>query len=236
MSTSTRTDEQIANDVRDALTWDSRFDASHVGVTVQDGEVTLTGVVARPSEVAIAAEDAWRIKGVRSVHPRLAVSPMAARTDSDIAADLTNALRWDNRVDDRAIVIAVAGGVVTLSGAVGSVVERRAAEEDARHVPGVVDVISLLSVSPAHRRADSEIEADVRGALTRDTRIVDPTRISVRSLDGVVHLSGGVNTADERRAAEDDAWFTAGVREVVDEVRIVPSPEGGRGAREGDQG
>lgn len=223
MAARVRTDEQIAADVRDALAWDSRIDASHVSVSVQDGEVSLTGVVSRPTDVAIAAEDAWRIKGVRHVRPWLAVSPAAARTDSDIAADLVNSLKWDNRVDESNVHVAVAGGIVTLTGVVGSVVELRAAEEDAQYVPGVVDVVTRLTVSPAQRRPDADVEVDVRGALTRDARIVDPTRISVRSENGIVHLTGSVDDAEERRAAADDAWFTAGVRDVVNELGIVPT-------------
>jgi len=218
-----RTDERIAADVRDALAWDSRIDASQVSVSVKNGEVILSGVVSRPFEMSIAAEDAWRIKGVRRVDVQLAVSPTAVRSDSDIAADLANVLRWDNRVDDRAIAIAVAGGVVTLNGTVGSVLEKRAAEEDARHVPGVVDVVSDLTVSPTRSRPDAELADDVQGALVRDARIADATRVHVLVRNGVVYLSGAVENVEERRSAEDDAWFTAGVRDVVDDLRIEPA-------------
>jgi osmotically-inducible protein OsmY len=40
-----RTDESIAKDVADSLSWDSRVDASQVLVTVDRGIVTLTGTV-----------------------------------------------------------------------------------------------------------------------------------------------------------------------------------------------
>jgi osmotically-inducible protein OsmY len=167
MATEMRTDEQIAADVRDALAWDSRLDASRVAVSVHRGEVTLSGVVARPSEVSAAAEDAWRIKGVRRVEPRLDVSPAATRGDSELATDLASVLRWDRRVDDRSIAVTVTGGVVALAGVVGSELERHAAEEDARHVAGVLDVVDELTISPTRQRSDAELVADVRTALDR---------------------------------------------------------------------
>ena len=221
MANEIRTDEEIAADVRDTLQWDTRLDASHVNVAVDNGEVTLTGLVRYFGEKIAASEDAWRIKGVRAVHNRLAVSPTVARTDGDIAADVVNALNWDSRVDESGIVVGVAGGVVTLSGTVGSQSEKRAALEDAWQTAGVVDVNDQLEVVPTRRRSDFEVAADVRAALTRDARISDPTRISVQVTDGVVRLHGGVTTASERRAADEDARFTAGVVDVHDELTIA---------------
>ncbi len=224
MALETRGDEQIAADVRDALAWDSRLDASGVKADVHDGTVVLSGVVRRAADVSVAAEDAWRIKGVRRVDNRLAVSPSAARTDQEIAADVANTLRWDHRVDDRGIAIQVVGGVVTLTGAVSSIGEKRAAQEDARHVPGVVDLNDHLTVAPARRRPDAEIAGDVQAALLRDARIADGTRIGLSVRDGVVYLDGSVASVEERRSAIDDAWFTAGVRDVVaDGLEVAPA-------------
>ncbi|MBI2942461.1 MAG: BON domain-containing protein [Chloroflexi bacterium] len=214
-------DEQIAAYVRDTLAWDTRLDATHVEVTVDDGKVTLTGLVRQASEKLAASEDAWRIKGVRAVHNRIAVSPLSARTEADISADVVNALRGDPRVDDKGIVVSVAGGVVTLSGVVASQSERRAAIDDAWHTVGVVDVVDQLAVSPQRRRPDTEIAADVRAALSRDARITDATRISARVHNGVVRLYGGVDRPAERQAAEEDARFTAGVVEVLNELAIA---------------
>lgn len=97
-----RTDEQIAEDVRATLAWDSRIDASFIHVAVSNGVVTLTGTIDLFSEKALASDDAWVIKGVREVVNDLEGQPGATRADSDIAADVINAYRVDNRVDEEA--------------------------------------------------------------------------------------------------------------------------------------
>lgn len=222
MNEMARSDEQIAADVRDALRWDTRLEASNVNVEVLDGIVTLTGNVRFLAETSIAAADAWRVKGVRQVINNLAVSPSAARTDADIMADVVNALKHDNRVDARSIVVQVAGGVVVLSGVVGSSIELQAAEEAAWYTPGVVAVESHLEVSPTKERPDAEILAAVREAISRDARITDPTRISVAVDHGQVTLRGGVDRPEERQAAEEDAWFTAGVAAVTNCLVVSP--------------
>lgn len=222
MSDSPRRDDAIAADVRDALTWDTRIHDGNVHVEVLDGVVTLTGNVRLLAERNIAASDAWRVKGVRQVVDNLAVSPIAERTDADIAADVVNALKYDNRVDFSGIVVHVAGGVVALSGTATSSMERLAAEEDAWYTPGVVEVDNSIDVTPSRRRPDAEILAGVREALTRDARIADATRISVSVYQGNVVLRGGVDRPEERKAAEDDAWFTAGVVAVSNHLVVSP--------------
>lgn len=222
MAVNNRTDEQIANDVRDTLAWDIRIDDSNIGISVSDGVVTLSGTVGTFSEKVVASEDAWKIKGVRKVIDNLAVRPIGLRTDSDIVADIINALKWDNRVDAKGIVVNVSGGVVELSGMAGSLSEKRAAEEDAWFTAGVVDVVNNISVAPERVRPDAEIVQDVRAALARDVRITDASRISVESISGKVYLRGAVESAQERAAAEEDARFTAGVVDVVNELAVVP--------------
>jgi len=226
VSTAIRSDEQIATDVRDTLKWDTRLQDGNIHVDVFDGIVTLTGNVRLLAESSIAADDAWRVKGVRQVINNIAVSPSAERSDADIAADVVNALKYDNRVDLKSIVVQVAGGVVTLTGTAGSTIERRAADEDAWYTPGVIAVSNQIEVSPTKQRPDGEILTSVREALTRDARIVDATRISVSVDHGKVTLTGGVDRPDERRAAEEDAWFTAGVSSVTNNLTISPlAPE-----------
>jgi len=222
MAVNQRTDDEIANDVRDTLAWDVRIDDSNVGISVVDGVVDLSGSVGTFSEKVVASEDAWKIKGVKKVVNSLVVTPVGLRTDSDIAADVINALKWDNRVDARGIIVNVTNGTVALDGLVGSISEKKAAEEDAWFTAGVVDVINNIRVTPERVRPDAEIEQDIRAALVRDVRIVDASRVSVQSVAGKVYLRGAVESAQERAAAEEDARFTAGVIDVVDELAIVP--------------
>jgi hypothetical protein len=69
-----RPDARIGEDVREALTRDDLVDASHLEVSVADGVVTLTGLVASRGEKRAAEECALRIDGVHDVMNALRVS------------------------------------------------------------------------------------------------------------------------------------------------------------------
>lgn len=220
MIPTTRSDEAIANDVRETLTWDTRVDVSEVRVAVDDGLVYLTGNVRLLAERNLAADDAWRVKGVRQVINQLTVSPTAARADDEIATDIVTALRYDKRVDLNGIAVQVASGVVTLAGAVGTPLGRRAAEEDTWYTPGVVAVVNQLEVTPTKTVPDAQILNEVRAAIDRDARILDATRVGVSVDQGVVTVSGSVESPEERQAIEEDARFAGGVRSVQNDLTV----------------
>ncbi len=66
-----RSDDRIREDVCDLLTDDWRIDASDVEVTVQNGEVTLSGTVHNRDEKRTTEDLVETISGVREVHNQL---------------------------------------------------------------------------------------------------------------------------------------------------------------------
>lgn len=71
---------------------------------------------------------------------------VAKREDQTIRRDIESALFYDNMVNSYQVTVDVVDGVVTLSGAVDSEDERRMAEEDARVIPGVRQIVNNLTV------------------------------------------------------------------------------------------
>jgi hypothetical protein len=70
-----RPDERIREDVCDVLCDHGWVDASEIDVTVQTGEVTLSGVVRERQQKRMAEEAVEQVTGVRDVHNQLRVSP-----------------------------------------------------------------------------------------------------------------------------------------------------------------
>jgi osmotically-inducible protein OsmY len=70
-----RNDQRIHEDICDRLTDDPRIDASDIEVTVNGGEVTLTGSVRTREEKRFAEDLAERLSGVREVNNNLKVKP-----------------------------------------------------------------------------------------------------------------------------------------------------------------
>lgn len=69
------------------------------------------------------------------------------RSDAEIGTDAVNAIRNDTWVDSDNINVAVNNGVVTLTGTVPNLFQKRQAGDDAWDVPGVVDVHNNLVIT-----------------------------------------------------------------------------------------
>ena len=116
-------------------------------------------------------------------------------------------------------------GVVTLFGIVPSEGAKKAAEANARKVSGVKDVRNELQVvADAKRDAvdakDDDIERGVEQALAKSEQ-VDEDGIDVSVKDGIVRLTGSVDSESDRLAAGFAARSTPGVRAVlVEDLRV----------------
>jgi osmotically-inducible protein OsmY len=233
MTLDARSDAQIARDIHEALRWDTRLEADAVAVAVAQGVVTLSGHVRLLAEVHAAADDAWRVQGVRRVDNLLSVNPAGERTDDEVVTDLLRRLQADTRVDLGQLAFHVAAGVVTVRGVVPSTRSGRAVVEAAWHTPGVIAVVNGLEVSPDQRRPDGEIRDDLIQALVRDARITDATAIDVTVDGGDAILTGTVDRPAERQAAEAAAYFTAGVHTVTNRLQLRTTDEPSVGDRRG---
>jgi osmotically-inducible protein OsmY len=133
--------------------------------------------------------------------------------EEQIRGEVERVLREDHRVDAREVRVSVAEHHVTLTGAVDSVAEKRAARQDAESVPGVEFVTDAMTIKNFSPVPDAELAAAVHNALIRDA-YVDASRIEVYASHGEVRLDGSVATYAERHAAADVAWRTPGVINV----------------------
>lgn len=139
-------DQRIANDIRSALMRDADLDSRAIKVGVEGGRVTLTGTVATGWAKIRAEEDARWTRGVVSVMNALAVAPSGQRSDGDLARQVEEVLQRDSAVHAEEIDVTVDDRHVTLSGVVHNWAERKAALDDALHVPGVSDVRDSLAI------------------------------------------------------------------------------------------
>ncbi len=75
------------------------------------------------------------------------VQALGARNDEEIKRDVDEAFFWDTWVDAYKITVDVTDRVVTLTGTVDSLTEKRAASENAWNIPGVADVNNNLQIA-----------------------------------------------------------------------------------------
>src|ERR1700704_3174059 len=113
-----KTDIELQRDVLEELKWEPSVTAAHIGVSVKDGIVTLTGHVPSYAEKYAAEKAAKRVHGVKAVANELDVKlpGSSQRTDEDIAAAAVRALKANVSVPADKIKVIVNKGWVTLEG------------------------------------------------------------------------------------------------------------------------
>ena len=213
-------DPAIANAVERSLRLDARLTEEQVSVKVQDGVVRLLGYVSTPEQQKLAARLAERVAAVRQVINDLPVVA-GRRSDVDLTADVVSALSQQPEIDLDTIEIFTVDGVVYLRGSVPTETARKVAEDTARSVDGVLDVIDELVVQPPVTRSEEEIAADVRQRILAALRI-DPQQLDVHVENGVAILRGSVSHAELRMLADEVARWTPGVLDVRNELVTCP--------------
>jgi osmotically-inducible protein OsmY len=113
-----RGDDQIAEAVLDRLAWDVSVPSNSVQVTVDQGWVTLTGIVERHFQRQAAEENVRRLQGVVGVSNQIAIKPQV--NTANISDDISCALHRSWFPDPDAITVTAQGGKVRLTGNVHS--------------------------------------------------------------------------------------------------------------------
>lgn len=217
-----RSDRELALQVLSELRWDSRLAHTEISVDVTEAVATLRGTVSSCAKKIAAQEAAHRVAGVLDVANDIRVEPadLFARTDTEIASAVRNALEWDALVPNEQITSTVSDGWVTLEGDVEYWREREDAERAILRLTGVVGVINKITIRK--RPVDSgELHERIEGALERRAdREADRLRVDIH--DGAVDLWGRVHSWQEKRAVIGSISHAPGVTRVVDHLRVDP--------------
>jgi osmotically-inducible protein OsmY len=202
------------------LNWEPSIVAAHIGVTAQEGVVTLSGHVDSFMQKHAAEDATRRVKGVRAVAEELEVRLAFdhQRGDDDIAAAAIDRLSWDVSIPRGAITLDVEKGWVTLKGKVDWHFQRDAAEKAIRPLAGVVGISNQVAIKP--RVSTVTIVDDIMHALHRSW-FFDPHTIQVSAQDGDVRLTGTVTSWHDRRIAAQTAWAAPGVTNVANDISVV---------------
>lgn len=233
----TELSQQVLAALRGETEIDLRVDGISVRVA-EDGTATLVGEVDELAVKRVARQVVSEVPGVTAVVDKVTVHAAEPMGDAAIRDHMRNALLSDSafhdfdiRVVDGAtggeerievvreihasqrqgeILIRVRNAVVELEGRVWSLSHRRLAEVFAWWIPGCVDVINRLEVTPEENDGDNELADAVHLTLEKD-RLVTADQLSIRAEGGRIILAGAVPSSGQREMAEHDAWCVPGV-------------------------
>jgi osmotically-inducible protein OsmY len=223
-----RSDDAIKKDVISAIGRDAYLYGLPISVSVEDGIVTLKGSVGNAHQKDRASDDSLGVENVKDVKNELDVRPWENKnfrktvpipSDEKIEKAVLDELTQDFRVSNPfELSVEVINGDVTLRGVVPSYHQKRLAGEDTRNVVGVGWVANLLTVR-TYWREDSAILDDIQFEIGVDA-VLDNQAIRISVKDGIVILSGDVNTFYEKLRAAEAASRVRGVRDVVNTIEV----------------
>lgn len=221
------TENEIEERVMQQLTWDTRVDQINIKVAVNKATVVLTGTVPTYADKQLAEKDALMVPGVKSVDNRLKIryiGLLVNPSDSDITANIKNALLWNSSLDASRISVIVNGGMVTLDGSVDSYDEKTKTDELTADVVGVLGITNKLEVIPEKSAMDDSILKDISSAFKRNK--INTRSIRFKVNHGVVTISGSVADWSVYRAIEDIVHYTGGVTSVNNGLLIEQTLNG----------
>ncbi len=216
-----KSDDEISQAVRDSFRFDPRLKLLVPQAAVQYGIVTLSGAVDSQKARGAAEADARDTIGVWSVRNEVVVQPIGSPTDADIQHGVKRVLGEDLLLPNAGeIQASTTKGKVALTGMLASGFERYVVIADVESVPGVREIDDGMTV----KRAPAEVKSSIEDRLFWDPMIErDQVSVTIAS-DGVVTLSGTLDSWGEIRAAVDDARW-AGAKRVVNVLKLKNHPD-----------
>lgn len=143
------------------------------------------------------------------------------KTDSQIQADVIQALKWDPSVTHEHIGVAVSDAIATLTGSVPSYIEKWSAEKATQRVAGVKAVVEKVEVklSGSLLRDDHDIAKAIIEQFKWNVQVPDQlVKVSVE--DGWVELTGEVEWGYQKTAAENCVQGLASVKGISNSISI----------------
>lgn len=148
----------------------------------------------------------------------LLAMPAFAASDAEIQRRIEDRLAkagLDQRTDIR---VEVESGVARLTGFTLRYLDLREADRLAREE--VDRVVNLLRVVPEEPRSDRAIRTDAESAVLRWARYGPFDAVGIEVKEGVVHLSGWVESPFKREEIEERLARVDGIRDVINNLRV----------------
>jgi osmotically-inducible protein OsmY len=151
-----RSDQDLQKDVQDALQWELLLNAAQIGVTVDNGIVTLTGTVDSYAKKLVAEEATKNVTGVKAVVEKIEIkfySSLGTCDDNEIAAEVVNAFKWNKDIPGDKVRVKVEDGWVTLEGELPWNFQREAIRKAVKDLSGITGITNGIIIKAETRDA-----------------------------------------------------------------------------------
>jgi len=213
-------DLDLRKAILEELEFQPDINAANIGVSVDNGVVTLSGHVNTLAQKVSAERAVKSIKGVRALAEELEVrlNNNGGTGDDTIAQRALRIILWSSDVAEGDVKVTVQHGRVTLEGEVDWQYQKETVESSVRKLSGVTAVNNRLILRP--RLDVFDIQERIEAALKRNAEL-HAHKIRVKVEGDVVTLEGRVHLWRERQIAERAAWSVPGVSKVEDHLMLA---------------
>ena len=214
-----KTDFQIKEDVLDELAWQPNIDETQIGVIVEKGVVTLSGIVNSYTKKLDAEKAVKRVEGVKAVALDIEVKYGTdfKKTDKEIAKAIVEAFEWNSAVPADDVKVKVENGWVYLTGEVQWNYQKNAAKNAVENLLGVIGVRNLITLKDNIEPAD--IKDRIKKAFQRMATL-EADGITLETHGNTVTLRGKVHSIKEKEDAEAAAYNAPGVYDVKNRLEV----------------
>jgi osmotically-inducible protein OsmY len=143
--------------------------------------------------------------------------------DETLQTRLLEDLGWDPRIDATKVSVDVTAGAAVLTGSIPTYAEKCRCAEVVKHVPGVTGVRNELEVRLTIRdyRPDATLQR-VADEMLQCLALLPQEYPHATVANGWITLNGDVSWEFQKRLAEDAVAKIAGVRGIVNRIRVLP--------------
>jgi osmotically-inducible protein OsmY len=213
-------DEAIREEIIDQLEWDTRVETDQVLVTVEDGEVTLSGEVDSFREKQAAEDDAWQVAGVRELDNELVIRTVEETvTDTTIESSVANTILQSSGLEAENVDIDSRNRVVTLTGTVDAYWKKERLGTAASNIMAVEDVENKIVIVPSETVSDENLASRITDSLEQNS-LIAAEKIDIIVDEGRVILNGSVESWLQREAALTAVENTRGIVDIENNLVI----------------
>jgi osmotically-inducible protein OsmY len=212
--------EDLQKSVLNAIKWQPMLHAAEIGVTAEDGVITLSGVVDAYSKKIEAENAAKSVPGVKAVAEEIEVKfggSMNLKNDTEIADEVMNAWKWNWEIPHNKVRVTVENGWVTLEGEVEWNYEKDAAQKSVEKLMGVKGVSNHITL--LYESKDTVEKTAVEDALALNWSLKSKN-IQVNVSQNKVTLSGTVDSIYQKEEAGRIAWAAPGIWSLNNELIV----------------
>ncbi len=214
-----KSNENLQKEVQEAIKREQLLNAAEIGVTVNDGVVTLNGVVdsyAKKLEIEDAVKN---VAGVEILLVKIEIKFQGAskKADTEITTEVLNAFKWNWEIPSNKVKVKVEDGLVTLEGELSWNYQREAVKLSVRNLDGVKGITNRLKIkSETYDELGKKV---IENALLKNVSINDKY-IQVAVLGNRVKLNGTVASGYQKDEVGRIAWNAPGVWTVDNELIV----------------